>query len=198
MTDKRKMVSVEEAASQVKVVATRLALMHLAYARTLVKELEGDQARDIIVKAMMAYGQMIGERNKRGEQDLPFYGMHEKYSYKEEEFLDTRDMPSDQSGEIDLESLKVHGCVLSQVFREYDEAELGSLYCFVDAAKTMAAESAHKLIHTACEVCGDDHCAFTSVPTTPAEIRMFEEKDPDWKNVDPILVKGGNNKSDSG
>ena len=189
-----KMVSVEEAASQVKVVAIRLALMHLAYARTLAEELDGDQAKDIIIKAMMTYGQMIGERNKKGEQDLPYYGMHEKYSYKEQEFLDTRDMPSDQSGEMDFDSFKVYGCVLSQIFREYDEAELGSLYCFVDAAKTMAAESTHKLIHTACEVCGDDHCAFKSVPTTVAELRMFEERNSDWKNVDPVLVKKCNNK----
>ncbi|MFW2367142.1 MAG: L-2-amino-thiazoline-4-carboxylic acid hydrolase [Desulforhopalus sp.] len=183
-----KMVSVEEAASQVKVVAIRLALMHLAYARTLVEELDGDQAKDIIIKAMMTYGQMIGERNKKGEQDLPYYGMHEKYSYKEQEFRDTRDMPSDQSGEIDFDSFKVYGCVLSQIFKEYDEAELGSLYCFVDAAKTMAAESTHKLIHTACEVCGDDHCAFKSEATTVAELRMFEERNSDWKNVDPILA----------
>ena len=189
-----KMVSVEEAASQVKVVAIRLALMHLAYARTLAEELDGDQAKDIIIKAMMTYGQMIGERNKKGEQDLPYYGMHEKYSYKEQEFLDTRDMPSDQSGEMDFDSFKVYGCVLSQIFREYDEAELGSLYCFVDAAKTMAAESTHKLIHTACVVCGDDHCAFKSVPTTVAELRMFEERNSDWKNVDPVLVKKCNNK----
>jgi len=164
-------------------------LMHIAYARTLVEELGEKKAKDMVLKAMMEYGRMVGERNRAGEQDLPFYGLHEKYSYKEEEFLDTRDMPQDHTEEMDWDAFKVYGCVLSQVFKKYDEMELGRLYCFVDAAKTMAVGSSHKLIHTACEVCGDDHCAFESTPATEAEIKMFKNKNLKWKDVDPILVK---------
>ena len=189
MIDKDKMVSVEEAAAQVKVVATRLALMHIAYARTLVEELGEDTAKDTVIKAMMEYGRMVGERNKAGEQDLPFYGLHEKYSYRHEDYQDFRELPAEQTEEVDWDAFKVYGCVLSEVFQEYGEMELGRLYCFVDAAKTMAGGSSKKLIHTACEVCGDDHCAFKSVPATEKELRMFEEKNPKWKNIDPILVK---------
>jgi len=189
MVNKDKMASIEEAASQVKVVATRLALMHLAYARTLVEELGKDKAKNAVVKAMMEYGRMVGERNKAGEQDLPFYGLHEKYSYREEEFLDIREMPSEQTEEMDWDAFKVYGCVLSEIFQEYGENELGRLYCFVDAAKTMAAGSSEKLIHTACEVCGDDHCAFKSVATTAEELKMFENKNPKWKDIDPVLAK---------
>jgi len=119
MTDKDKMVSVEEAAAQVKVVATRLALMHIAYARTLVEELGEDTAKDTVIKAMMEYGRMVGERNKAGEQDLPFYGLHEKYSYKQEDFLDFRELPAEQTEEVDWDAFKVYGCVLSEVFQEY-------------------------------------------------------------------------------
>ena len=138
MIDMDKMVPVEEAAAQVKVVATRLALMHIAYARTLVEELGEDKAKETVIKAMMEYGRMVGERNQAGEQDLPFYGLHEKYSYKKEEFQDTRDLPAEETGEMDWDAFKVYGCVLSEVFQEYGEMELGRLYCFVDAAKTMA------------------------------------------------------------
>jgi hypothetical protein len=188
--DKNKMVSIEEAAAQVKIVATRLALMHMAYARTVVAELGDKKGKKTVLKAMMEYGRMVGERTRKGEQDLPFYGLHEKYSYGKEEFLDTREMPADQSEEMDWDEFKVYGCVLSRVFQEYGEEELGVLYCYVDAAKTMATGSAEKLIHTACEVCGDDHCAFSSVAATDLELRMFEKKDPDWQDVDPLLVKG--------
>jgi hypothetical protein len=59
----------------------------------------------------------------------------------------------------------------------------------VDPAKSMQADAAYKLIHTACEVCGDGHCAFDSVPTTPEECSQFEELSTDWKQADPILLR---------
>ena len=67
------------------------------------------------------------------------------------------------------------------------EAGLGRLYCYVDAAKTMAVDPWHKLIHTACEVCGDGRCAFKIVPTTARERADFADRNTAWKDVDPIL-----------
>ena len=83
---------------------------------------------------------------------------------------------------------KVYGCVLSKIFLEYDEPELGALYCYVDAAKSMAVNPDCKLIHTACEVCGDEFCAFDSVPTTEEERNDFQNQDPSWKKTDSILL----------
>jgi hypothetical protein len=193
-SDKNKSISIEEAADQVKVIAIRLALMHLSYARTLVDELGKDKAKKIIIKSIMEYGRMVGERIKDGEQDLPHYGLHDSYSYKDAEFLDTRDITPGQTENMDWDVFKVHGCVLSQIFKEYDEEELGRLYCYVDSAKSMAADPSQKLIHTACEVCGDDHCAFSSLPASEEEVQMFYNKDLNWKDVDPVLDKHNHSK----
>lgn len=195
-SDKTKKVSIEEAANQVKVVAIRLALMHLSYAKTLEEELGKEKAKKIILKSIMEYGRMVGERIKDGEQDLPHYGLHDNYSYKGTESLDIRDMTSKQNKKMDWDGFKVYGCVLSQVFKEYQEEELGRLYCYVDAAKSMAADSSQKLIHTACEVCGDDHCAFKSLPASEEEFQMFKNKDLNWKEIDPMLNNGNHSSSD--
>jgi len=47
-----------------------------------------------------------------------------------------------------------------------------------------------KLTHTACEVIGDGYCAFQLTSTTDEEKRDFENRDADWRSVDPILIKG--------
>ena len=185
METSEKQVPLDEAMEQVRTVGIRLALMHLAYARTLVEEHGMEKGRDLIIKAMMAYGKLVGERNKSGQQDLPWYGFHDKYAYKEETYLDTREESTD---DFDHAFFKVYGCVLAKIFLEYDEPELGALYCYVDAAKSMAVNPDFKLIHTACEVCGDEFCAFDSVPTTEEERNDFQNQDPSWKKTDSILI----------
>jgi hypothetical protein len=159
--------------------------MHLAYARVLVRELGEENGKDAIIKAMMEYGKLVGQRKKAGKQDLPWYGFHDKYVYQEEEFVDTRDQPSK---DFDFSLYKVFGCILAKTFVEYGEPELGALYCYVDAAKSMAADPTSKLIHTACEVCGDEFCAFDYIPATEEERTDFEEQNPKWKKVDIILL----------
>jgi hypothetical protein len=133
---------------------------------------------------------MVGEKNKAGRQDLPFYGFHDKYTYGDNEFLDTREKADIAGKDFDYSRYRVHGCVLARTFLEYGEKELGCLYCYVDSAKSMAADPNKKLMHTACEVVGDQFCAFGLIPTTEKERKEFQEKNVDWKEVDPILVKG--------
>lgn len=187
MSDAEKKVPIHEAMEQVRTVGVRLALMHLAYGRLLVKEFGPEKGKELIIKAMMEYGKLAGQRSKDGHQDLPWYGFHDKYMYDEQEFIDTRDEPQE---DFDYSRFKVFGCILAKVFKEYDEEELGALYCYVDPAKSMKMDEARKLIHTACEVCGDGHCAFDSVPTSPEERSQFEELSVDWKRTDPILLQG--------
>lgn len=185
MEASKKKVHLEEAMEQVRTVGIRLALMHLAYTRTIVEEHGMEKGRDLIVKAMMAYGKMVGERNKSGRQDLPWYGFHDKYVYKNSTYEDTREESAD---DFNYELFRVYGCILAKIFKEYDEPELGALYCYVDPAKSMAVNPECKLIHTACEVCGDEFCAFDSVPTTEQERIEFKNQDPNWKSTDPILL----------
>lgn len=185
MENGERKVPLEEAMAQVRTVGVRLALMHLAYARTLVAEHGPQKGRDLIVKAMMAYGKLVGERNLAGGQDLPWYGFHDAYVLNDTTYTDTREQPAKG---FDWAAFKVFGCILAKTFLECGEPELGKLYCYVDAAKSMAADPSCKLIHTACEVCGDDFCAFDRVPTTAADREHFAAQDPGWKASDPILL----------
>lgn len=163
----KKHVTVEEAAQEVEVATTRLALLHLAYSKTLVNEFGSEKGKEIIVKSILEYGKRIGERIKRGLPDLPKYGVHRDY----------------RDG-------RVFGCVLARTFREYDEEELGCLYCYVDAAKSMATDSKSKFIHKDCAACGDDYCTFEQLPTTRKERTDFEKMRAGWAEVDPRLARG--------
>ncbi len=190
MKKKEKMVPLEEAMDQVRITGKRIALMHLAFSRILVEELGEEKGKEAIIRAMMEYGRMVGEANKAGQQDLPFYGFHDTYTYGGNEFLDTREKAKIAGKQFDFSRYRVHGCVLAKTFLEQNEKELGCLYCYVDSAKSMAADPSKKLMHTACEVVGDGFCAFDLVPTTEKERKEFHDKNVDWKEVDPVLIRG--------
>ncbi len=113
-----------------------------------------------------------------------------RYLNNDHEFIDTRKSPVARGKDFDFTRYRVYGCMLAKIFRELGEEDLGRLYCYVDSAKSMATDPSHKLIHTACEPLGDDCCRFDLVPTTEKERKDFTNKTEDWKEVDPILVKG--------
>lgn len=189
MTHKEEMIPLKDAIQQVKTAVTRLALMHLGFSKTMVEELGEKKAKELIIKSMVEYGKLIGEEIRKGGQDLPYYGVHGKYVYDDQEYIDTRKCPLPSGEEFDFERFKIYGCMLNNIFRELGEEELGSLYCYVDSAKSMASDPTRKLIHTACESLGDGCCSFELVPTTEKEREDFINKSEDWKEADPILDK---------
>jgi hypothetical protein len=156
-------VPLSEAERQVRIVVQRLALMHLAYARTLVDRLGWRQARQLILDSIKRYGQGVAARAAQGHQSLPDYGFWER-----------------REGRPGL-------CELGKVMLEMGEPELGSMYCLVDAAKTMAADPARKMVHTRCMILGHDECAFATVATTEPEASDFAS-DHDWSYVDPLIA----------
>jgi hypothetical protein len=179
-----------DAIEQVGVLGERLALIHLAYSRILLEALGKKKGKEAVLKAMMEYGRLVGERNKAGRQDLPFYGIQERCTYDGKEFVDKRQRPGGAGEEFDFSRFQVQGCIFAKVFQEYGEKELGCLYCYVDAAKSMASDPAKKLIHTSCEAAGDKYCGFTVAPTTEKERDDFESRDVAWKEADPVLLEG--------
>lgn len=164
---KKEMVPLEEAREQVEIAITRLALMHLSFAKTLVEEFGEEKGKELTIKSIMEYGRRIGERIKRGQPDLPKYGVHGGH----------------RNG-------KTYGCVLAKTFQECEELNLGCLYCYVDAAKSMTVDPKHKLMHKDCAACSDDYCTFETVSTTEKERNDFINKSVEWKYVDQRLVKG--------
>ena len=113
----KEVVSIEEAMKQVEIVARRIALLHIAYANVLVEEFGQEKGRKIILKAIKNYGISIGEKIKKGEPDLPKYGVHERIEW------------------VDLDEekrVRVYGCVLAKEWEEQGKNKLGRLYCYVD------------------------------------------------------------------
>lgn len=157
----------DEATREVEVAITRVALLHLSFASTLVKDLGEERGRELILKSIMEYGRRIGERTKRGAQSLPKFGV----------YRGSRDG-------------KIYDCIFSKVFHEYGEEDLGCLYCYVDAAQSMGADPKNKLVHKECAACGDDFCTFELVKTTDKEKKDFASMNVDWRLVDPRLAQG--------
>jgi L-2-amino-thiazoline-4-carboxylic acid hydrolase len=189
MADKEELIPLKDAIQQVKTAATRLALIHLGFSKTLVEELGEKKAKKLIIKSMVKYGKLIGEEIRKGRQDLPYYGVHEKYLYDDHEYVDTRKCPLPNDEDFDFKRFKINGCMLTKIFRELGEEELGSLYCFVDSAKSMGSDPNQKLTHTACELLGDDCCSFEMTSTTEKEREDFKHNNEEWKETDPILAK---------
>lgn len=162
--DKEEMVSLSEAENEVKVVTQRLALLHLAYARTLVDEFGWEKGKQLVLNSIKEYGKRVAERTKRGLQSLPKYGFWEK-----------------RDGKPSL-------CELGKIVLEYGEEDIGSLYCLIDPAKTMWANPEEKIVHTLCLTVGDEHCEFATIPTTEEDRRDFFAEDKDWAHTDPRLA----------
>ena len=156
------MVPLIEAENEVKVATQRLALLHLAYAKTIVDKFGWDQGKQLVLDSIKKYGEYVAERTKQGHQGLPKYGFWER-----------------REGKPPL-------CELGKIMLELDEPALGAMYCFIDPAKIMAADPSKKLVHTKCMILGDDHCEFETVPTTEKERQDFAENR-DWGYVDKVV-----------
>jgi hypothetical protein len=182
MSKEIKTVGLAEAKEQVKRVCTRLALLHLSFSRTIIKELGEEQGKRIIMKAIKEYGALIGREAKvrcaeRGEsntpsnylEDLPLYGMYDRLEVV-------------HRGEG--RGMRIHGCVMGRIWEELGESNLGRLYCYVDPAKYMAFNPNFKLVHIKAIPEGDDCCEFVIRPTTEQDRTDFEAQDTDWSQID--------------
>lgn len=172
MANKTKVVPLDEAIKEVKTAITRLALLHLSFANVLVEEFGDEKGSELVIKAILEYGQRINETVKRGGSDLPKWGVYSGEIYQ------------DEAGHF-----IVSGCNLAKVFKQFNELNLGRLYCYVDAARSMDSDPGKKLIHTTCEACGDDKCTLEFFQTTEEERDNFRNRNNNWKYVDPRLYQ---------
>ncbi|MDR3121220.1 MAG: L-2-amino-thiazoline-4-carboxylic acid hydrolase [Clostridiales bacterium] len=193
MAEKTETVSLEDAKEQVRKVCIRLGLLHLAFARTLVDEFGEEKGKELILKAIKDYGTRVAERGKAAVTaaggdpakdpfpgDLPAYGMTDSAAG---EIL--------EPGENEIRRFKGPGCVMSEVWREYGESELGRLYCFVDPVKSLAYNPATVHYHAqAGESPGGGWiCEHVIKYTTQRERDDFANSDKSsaWINVEPWI-----------
>lgn len=156
------MVPLSEAENEVKIVTQRLALLHLAFSKSIMEQLGWEEGKQLILDSIKRYGEYVAERTKQGYQGLPKYGFWER-----------------REGKAPL-------CELGKVMLEMNEPKLGAMYCLIDPAKTMAADLSNKMIHTKCMILGHDECQFDTIPTSEKDKRDFKQEK-NWANVDPLI-----------
>jgi hypothetical protein len=185
-TEEKETVSLCEAKREIAVTSRRIALLHLSYAKTLVKELGERKGRELIAKAIKDYGIRIGEKTRKEvlaqgleptpenfsagtSLRIPKFGMHD--------YIETAEVNREKRW-------RAYGCVLGKLWREYGEENLGRLYCYVDVAKYMAYNPRFKLMHVQCVPEGHEYCELAVRPTTEKEVKDFQAEDKDWLYID--------------
>ncbi len=161
MPDKKQMITKEEAFRQVKSMITRAALIHYAFAKTLVNELGEKKGKALAKKAIELYGKEVGKRvkNRTLAKGLPL---------TRDNFQD--DLPD--LGWAEREKVEVQGekrsrvytCHLAEVWQELGVPELDRLYCFVDQAKYQAYNPKLQCVHVKNVLDGDPYCELAVRP----------------------------------
>jgi predicted hydrocarbon binding protein len=161
MADKKQMITKEEAFQQVKSMITRAALIHWAYAKTLIKDLGEKKGKALAKKAIELYGKEVGKRVKERtlarslpltrenfQDDLPDLGWAER-----------------EKVEVDREKRsRVYTCHLAKVWQELGVPELGRIYCYVDQAKYEAYNPELQCVHVKNVLDGDAYCELAVRP----------------------------------
>lgn len=185
------MIPLDKARKEIEITSRRIALLHLAYAETLIKELGEEKGKKIIADAIKDYGIKIGQKTKQEAQQMgldispenfdkgryygvPSFGMHDKL----EEIV--------KNGEI---REIAYGCVLAKTWKELGQEELGRMYCYVDVAKYMAYNPNYKLMHIKAMPEGDEYCELAVRSTSEKEKKDFFSTDKNWFYIDHKTVK---------
>ena len=163
MTEDIQTVSADEARGAIEAMSRRVGLLHLCYARTLVRELGEARGRELIEQSIWDYGTEVGLATRQRVEDLgldPTPANMGAGSDLSPLGFDHRRATVD--GEPRIQSMS---CALADVWREYGEEDLGQLYCLVDPAKMQAYAPELTLVHTKRIPLGDECCELAVRPT---------------------------------
>jgi len=185
MDGKRKL-TVDEAAHEVKLASRRIALLHLAFARTAIRRLGEEAGRLLITDAIKAYGTMIGKEVRRAVLRQGLEPIPANYGVGESRSLPNIGMHtgSETVTEHGRTRLRAYGCTMADVWEEHASEDLGRLYCLVDPAKYMAYNPAYTMSHTKAVPSGDPYCEFCIRKTSPQEQADFASEAADWTYID--------------
>lgn len=162
MQEDKSLVPADEARRAVQDMSRRVALLHMCYARALVDELGEERGKELIRKAIWDYGTKVGERTRERVQAMGLEPTIENFG----KGSDLSPLGFDhQRVVVDGEERgRAYGCTLAQVWQEYGEEALGSLYCLVDPAKVQAYDSDWTMVHTKKVPDGDECCELVIRP----------------------------------
>jgi len=162
MKDTTSVMEKKEALCQIQFALRRAALIYHYFAQTLIDELGEAKGREIIAKAVKAYGEHIGKaaRTKANQKDLPLRPEH----YQDDLPMMAWDTePVVVEGE---ERVRVHHCPLAKEWQELGDTRTARLYCFVDQAKMSAFNPEFEYIHIKNILDGDPFCELVVRPVS--------------------------------
>ena len=151
-----------EAREALLALARRIALLHMCYARTLVDALGDERGVALVEVAIRTYGTLVGQRTRDRVEALGHAPTPDAFGLGSD--LSPLAFPSERvvvDGEPRSRSWE---CVLAEVWREYGEQALGSLYCLVDPAKMQAYNPGWTMVHTRKIADGDPYCEMAVRP----------------------------------
>jgi predicted hydrocarbon binding protein len=141
--------------------ARRTALLHYFFSQTIIHELGEEKGRELIMRAIEAYGAYIGHAVREGVKTMGL-------PLECENFNKVPDLPKFgwETGEVTLANGEhrpvVYVCPLAETFKSLgpEAEELGRLYCYVDQAKYKAFNPSIELVHSRNMLAGDRCCEF--------------------------------------
>jgi len=154
MEHKDEVISKKEALEKVQRALRRGALIYHYFCETLVEEFGEEKGKELIRKAVDAYGERIGWEAKKKAQDKGLPLSPENFE---------SDLP-DEAWKTEVvivdgeERVRVFHCPLASEWMEWGDPEKARLYCYVDQAKMTGFNPEYEYIHVKNLLDGDPYC----------------------------------------
>jgi len=162
--EETKTISTDEARKAIEAMSRRVGLLHLCYARRLVRELGEERGRELIEQSIWDYGTEVGKATRGRVEEVGLEPTPANMSAGSDlSPLGFDHRRTNVDGELRIQSMS---CVLADVWAEYGEEDLGSLYCLVDPAKMQAYSPELTLVHTKRIPLGHEYCELAIRPVT--------------------------------
>jgi L-2-amino-thiazoline-4-carboxylic acid hydrolase-like protein len=147
---------VSEALQQILTTAERMAMLYYHFASTLVGELGDEKGKELIQKAIAAYGTEVGERQRARVAEAGKALTCE--NYKTVPDLPMLAWSPEGMPKLIRDGKEIAVCPLAKYWIEKGAADLGRLYCYVDQAKFSTFDPACECRHLKNVLEGDDCC----------------------------------------
>jgi hypothetical protein len=160
MKDSDNMIAKDEALRQIRLGLRRAAFLYHFFAKTLTDELGESQGRDLIRKAIDAYGEHIGREARRRADERGLSPTPENF----ESDLPTLAWEMERVVVDGEERVRVQQRPLAEEWLALGEPGKGRLYCFVDQAKMQGFNPDYEYVHTRNVLDGDPYCELVVRP----------------------------------
>lgn len=147
---------VSDALQQILITAERMAMLYYHFASTLVTDLGEEKGKELIRKAIAAYGIEVGERQRA--QVVAVGNALTCENYKTAPDLPMLAWSPEGMPKLIRDGKEIAVCPLAKYWIEKGAADLGRLYCYVDQAKFSTFDPACECRHLQNVLDGDDCC----------------------------------------